>query len=53
MRNKGIGKVANDWNWSRTDVIDVLLSFNLTAILDLFNLPHLSFFIFMFAEPLL
>jgi hypothetical protein len=34
MRNKGVGNVANDWNWSRTMVIDVLLSFNLAAILD-------------------
>ncbi len=30
----GVGKVANDWNWFRTVVIDVLLSFNLAAILD-------------------
>ncbi len=32
---RGVGKVANDWNWSRTVVIDVLLSFNLAAILEI------------------
>jgi hypothetical protein len=30
----GFGNVANDRNWSRTVVIDVLFSFNLAAILD-------------------
>jgi hypothetical protein len=34
MRNKGGREVSNDWNWSWTVVMDVLLPFNLAAILD-------------------
>jgi|LakMenEpi03Aug12_release.lakeMendotaPanAssembly.Ray.scaffolds.fasta_scaffold6005139_1 hypothetical protein len=33
MRNKGVGKVANDLNKAQTVMIYVLLSFNLAAIL--------------------
>ncbi len=31
---RGVGKVANGWNWFRIVVIDVFLSFNVAAILD-------------------
>jgi hypothetical protein len=41
---RGVGKVANDRNWSRTVVIDVRFSLYLAAILDLilflFPLTH-------------
>ncbi len=37
----GIGKVADDWNWSRNVVIDVLLSFNLLTHIGLILFPFL------------
>jgi hypothetical protein len=33
MRNEGVAKMANDQNVLGTEVIDVLLSFNLASIL--------------------
>ncbi len=28
----GVGKVANDWNWSRTAAIDILLAFKFAVV---------------------
>jgi hypothetical protein len=41
MRNRGVGWVANERYWSLTVLIDVLLSFDLSAIYSVFTFPVL------------